>query len=89
VRLDALIETDEHLQLRRIELGHMLELHTSREVLARDLRHDSVEVRRQLIPQRVIDVQLLWCTGSKELLVDVVGLVDQQIVMTLHRRLAG
>ena len=58
VRLNALVQPDHGLELRRVERIRLLKLNTALERLARQALDDVAEVSREFVPETVIDVEL-------------------------------
>ena len=89
VRLNPFIELDHGLQLRGIELLHMLHLDASMELLptSRIDRQDLVEVHHQLVPQPMVDIEFTGTGGGEVGVVNDERHTDQRFVMLLHRLL--
>ena len=83
--LDALVQPNHGLQLRCIERVRLLHLHTTLELLARQIGDDIAEIARELVPQTVVDVQLALAGRSKIGVVDDKGHLDKRFVVSFHR----
>ena len=87
MRLYALVQPDHHVQLRRIERAQLLGFDMALKWRARQALHDLTQVRRQLVPQPMIDVQLCLTALRQVHRVDRVCLLDERLMVLLHRLL--
>ena len=87
MRLDALVQANHGLKLRRVERVRLLELDTTLEGLPRQALDDIAEVTRQLVAETVINVEFALTGRCQVRVVDDEGLLDKGFVVLLHRQL--